>query len=166
MRRATLMATCLMALMTVAYCTRLSAQSSEDPNNDPRYDELGKVPEKYRAKQNPLSNDPEAVKAGAILFEEHCQECHGVGAVGGKKAPSLRAPQVQEASDGTIFWILTNGIVRKKMPVWSKLPEPQRWQLVRYIKSLGSVATEKSVENKTPTTTEVHSPSVPQGKQE
>jgi len=23
------------------------------------------------------------------------------------------------------------------MPVWSKLPEPQRWQLVTYIKSLG-----------------------------
>jgi hypothetical protein len=22
------------------------------------------------------------------------------------------------------------------MPVWSKLPEPQRWQLVSYIKSL------------------------------
>jgi mono/diheme cytochrome c family protein len=38
---------------------------------------------------------------------------------------------------GAIFWILTNGVVRKKMPVWSKLPEPQRWQLVSYIKSLG-----------------------------
>jgi len=29
-------------------------------------------------------------------------------------------------------------VVRKGMPVWSKLPEPQRWQLVRYIKSLGA----------------------------
>jgi len=27
--------------------------------------------------------------------------------------------------------------VRKGMPVWSRLPEPQRWQLVRYLKSLG-----------------------------
>jgi hypothetical protein len=26
------------------------------------------------------------------------------------------------------------------MPVWSKLPEPQRWQLVTYIKSLGPPA--------------------------
>jgi mono/diheme cytochrome c family protein len=164
MRPATLIATWVMSLMTVACCARLTAQSSAD--NDPRYEELGKVPEKYRAKQNPFSNDPEAVKAGAILFEEHCEECHGAGAVGGKKAPSLRAPQVQEASDGTIFWILTNGIVRKKMPVWSKLPEPQRWQLVRYIKSLGSAATEKSVENKTQTLTEVHSLFAAQGKQE
>jgi mono/diheme cytochrome c family protein len=146
-----------MSLMTVAYCARLTAQSSQDPNSDPRYDELGKVPEKYRAKQNPLSNDPEAIKAGAILFKEHCEECHGVGAVGGKKAPSLRAPQVQEASDGTIFWILSNGIVRKKMPVWSKLPEPQRWQLVRYIKSLGSATTGKSVEDRTQKITQEHS---------
>jgi mono/diheme cytochrome c family protein len=166
MRRSTLLATCVISLMTVAYGARLTAQSSEDPNNDPRYDELAKVPEKYRAKQNPLSNDPEAVKAGAILFEQHCAECHGVGAVGGKKAPSLRAPQVQEASDGTIFWILSNGIVRKKMPVWSKLPEPQRWQLVSYIKSLGRAATENSVENKIPTATQEHSPSGPEGKQE
>jgi hypothetical protein len=28
------------------------------------------------------------------------------------------------------------------MPVWSRLPEPQRWQLVSYIKSLS--ATPKS----------------------
>jgi hypothetical protein len=59
--------------------------------------------------------------------------------MGGKKAPSLRAPEVQNATPGQIFWILTNGVVRKKMPVWSKLPEPERWQLVSYIKSLGIV---------------------------
>jgi mono/diheme cytochrome c family protein len=34
--------------------------------------------------------------------------------------------------------LLTNGVVRKGMPVWSRLPEPQRWQLVSYIKSLGA----------------------------
>jgi len=50
----------------------------------------------------------------------------------------LRAKEVQEATPGTLFWILSNGVVRKKMPVWSKLPEPQRWQLVSYIKSLGA----------------------------
>jgi mono/diheme cytochrome c family protein len=56
--------------------------------------------------------------------------------MGSRKAPSLRVPEVQNATPGTLFWILTNGVVRKKMPVWSKLPEPQRWQLVSYIKSL------------------------------
>ena len=101
------------------------------------YAELGKVPEKERQKTNPLAKDPEAVSAGEVLFEEHCEECHGNRGMGGKKAPSLRAPEVQNATPGAIFWILTNGVVRKKMPVWSKLPEPERWQLVSYIKSLG-----------------------------
>jgi mono/diheme cytochrome c family protein len=27
--------------------------------------------------------------------------------------------------------------VRSGMPVWSKLPEPQRWQIVTYVKTLG-----------------------------
>ena len=38
----------------------------------------------------------------------------------------------QQATPGTLFWILTNGVVRRGMPVWSKLPEPQRWQIVTY----------------------------------
>jgi mono/diheme cytochrome c family protein len=111
------------------------------PQYDPAiYAELQKAPEKARKRTNPLQNDPEAVAAGAILFEQHCAECHGDTAQGGKKAPSLRAVEVQGATPGAIFWILTNGVVRKGMPVWSKLPEPQRWQLVRYIKSLGGPA--------------------------
>ena len=101
------------------------------------YAELGKAPEKARNRANPLENDPEAVAAGRLLFEDHCAECHGDNAEGGKKGPSLRAPEVQNAEPGSIFWLLTNGVVRKGMPVWSRLPEPQRWQLVRYLKSLG-----------------------------
>jgi len=101
------------------------------------YAELGKAPEKARNRANPLETDPEAVAAGRLLFEDHCAECHGDNAEGGKKGPSLRAPEVQNAEPGSIFWLLTNGVVRKGMPVWSRLPEPQRWQLVRYLKSLG-----------------------------
>lgn len=57
-----------------------------------------------------------------------------------KKGPSLRAEQVQKATPGSLFWILTNGVVRRGMPVWSKLPEPQRWQIISYLKSLGASA--------------------------
>jgi mono/diheme cytochrome c family protein len=101
------------------------------------YAELAKAPEKARAKRNPLESDPDSLPAGKYLFEDHCAECHGDNAEGTKKGPSLRADEVQSASHGAIFWILTNGVVRRGMPVWSKLPEPQRWQLVAYVKSLG-----------------------------
>src|SRR5579863_665417 len=109
------------------------------------YSELEKAPAKYRAKANPLAKDRDSIPAGKILFEEHCAECHGENASGTKKAPSLRAQEVQTAAPGTLFWILSNGIVRKGMPVWSKLPEPQRWQLISFIQSLGPA---EVVENK------------------
>ncbi len=101
------------------------------------YSEIRKAPEKARAKRNPLEKDPDAAAAGRILFQQRCAECHGDNAEGGEKGPSLRAAEIQNAEPGAIFWILTNGVVRKGMPVWSKLPEPQRWQLVSFIKSLG-----------------------------
>ncbi len=100
------------------------------------YAELTKAPKKAVARRNPLESDPDAVAAGANLFDQHCAECHGEMAEGGRKGPSLRAEPVQQATPGTLFWILTNGVVRRGMPVWSKLPEPQRWQIVTYLKSL------------------------------
>jgi mono/diheme cytochrome c family protein len=99
------------------------------------YDELRKAPEKAVNRPNPLENDATAVAAGKLLFADHCAECHGEDAKGGRKAPSLRVSDVENATPGTLFWLLTNGVVRKKMPAWSKLPEPQRWQLVRFLKS-------------------------------
>jgi mono/diheme cytochrome c family protein len=113
--------------------------AGEAPKYDPViYAELQKAPEKARKRENPLQNDPDAVAAGAILFQQHCAECHGDSAQGSRKAPSLRVPEVQNATPGTLFWLITNGVVRKGMPVWSKLPEAQRWQLARYIQSLGA----------------------------
>jgi mono/diheme cytochrome c family protein len=104
------------------------------------YAELAKAPEKARAKRNPMATDPDAIAAGANLFDQHCAECHGDAGEGSRKGPSLLKEPVQTATPGALFWLLTNGVVRRGMPVWSKLPEPQRWQLVTYIKSLGSPA--------------------------
>jgi mono/diheme cytochrome c family protein len=124
----------------------LSAQKNASPATPTTKDklvfaELTKAPAKAQSKRNPLEHDPNAVAAGRNLFAQHCSECHGEIAQGGKKAPNLRAEEVQNATPGTIFWILTNGVVRRGMPVWSRLPEPQRWQLVTYIKSLGTMST-------------------------
>ena len=106
------------------------------------YAELGKAPKKASQRRNPLAGDPDAVAAGANLFDQHCAECHGELGEGGRKGPSLRAEGVLQATPGTLFWILTNGVVRRGMPVWSKLPELQRWQLVSYLKALGPVGKE------------------------
>jgi mono/diheme cytochrome c family protein len=99
------------------------------------YTELAKVPEKARTQRNPLENDADSVLAGGKLFQRHCAECHGMKAEGSKRAPSLLREEVQQATPGALFWVLTNGVVWHGMPVWSKLPEPQRWQIVAFLKS-------------------------------
>ena len=133
----TITTTLLAASLALAQQEKPAAPKNQ--NSALIYAELAKAPEKARAKRNPLEKDPDAVAAGRNIFDQHCAECHGGTGEGGKKGPSLRAAEVQNAEPGAIFWILTNGVVRKGMPVWSKLPEPQRWQIVSYLKSLGVV---------------------------
>jgi hypothetical protein len=45
---------------------------------------------------------------------------------------------VQKATDGEIFWLLKNGSLKHGMPSWSAMPEPMRWQVVTFVKSLGT----------------------------
>src|SRR6185437_3926426 len=111
------------------------------------YAELTKAPAKARARKNPQEGNTEAALVGRKLFMQHCAECHGATADGGKKAPSLLVDQVQQATPGALFWLLTNGVVRRGMPVWSKLPEPQRWAIVIYIKSLRPLPPAQHVES-------------------
>jgi mono/diheme cytochrome c family protein len=135
----TLAVACLLAL---AVSTAFGKH--EKPQNGKLvYAALAEVPGKAQAKQNPLENDPDATVAGGKLFEEHCAECHGMKAEGTRRGPSLLKEQVRLATPGALFWILSNGVIRRGMPDWSKLPEPQRWQLVRYIKSLGVSAQDR-----------------------
>jgi mono/diheme cytochrome c family protein len=138
----------LAAIFTAAILLFVSIGSAQQGNSDPAAaakaarqkasgdSELDRAPQKARARPNPLEHDPEAVATGKKLFGLHCAECHGEAAEGTHKAPGLHDSEVQDAPHGAIFWVLTNGIVWHGMPVWSKLPEPQRWQLVAYIKSL------------------------------
>lgn len=132
--------TCTLALLISGEAAAQSARSGPASKAGDVYAELGKAPAKAAARRNPLETDPDAIAAGAKLFELHCAECHGASGEGGKKGPNLRVDAVQQASPGTLFWLLTNGVVRRGMPVWSKLPEPQRWQLVSYLKSLNDPA--------------------------
>lgn len=101
---------------------------------------LQKIPPKDRARTNPYSADPDALAAGAKIFGEHCASCHGEDAQGrtqGKHVrPNLHSDRIKQAAPGELFWLLTNGSQKNGMPSWSRLPEPQRWQLVTFLKSL------------------------------
>src|SRR5215469_5369533 len=41
------------------------------------YEALSHVPDRDKARMNPLDGDPDAIQAGEKLFMQHCVECHG-----------------------------------------------------------------------------------------
>ncbi len=98
---------------------------------------LKHVPDGDRKRVNPFAGHSDAVAAGGRIFDDHCAKCHGENALGNRKHPSLRSDRVQHATDGEIFWLLKNGNLPKGMPTWAALPEPMRWQVITYVKSLG-----------------------------
>ncbi len=114
---------------------------------------LKKVPAEYHTKTNPYAGQPDAVAGGAKLFADHCAKCHGADALGTRKKPSLRSDRVQkEATEGDLAWLLKNGNLGKGMPTWSSIPEPSRWQIIAYVRSLGpadAAASGNSSEEKT-----------------
>ncbi len=95
------------------------------------------VPAKDHARTNPLASHPESISAGALVYRDHCLQCHKENATGdGRKKPSLRSERLRTASDGDIEWFLRQGDLGHGMPSWSNLPEAQRWQLVAYLRSI------------------------------
>ena len=98
---------------------------------------LKDVPARDHEKANPYQGQADAIAAGQRIYLQHCSHCHGENAEGTRKRPALKSERIQtQASDGDIFWLLSNGNMRKGMPPWTKLPDQQRWQVISYLKSL------------------------------
>ena len=94
------------------------------------------APASAQAAVNPFAGDAKAARSGATLYAAHCASCHGPRAEGSGNIPPLAHSAVQGAADGELFWFITTGSVNDGMPAWASLPEPQRWQLVTYLKTL------------------------------
>jgi mono/diheme cytochrome c family protein len=93
--------------------------------------------------KNPRSGDAKAASEGEDLYLSYCWSCHGDDADGkGPASANIDTPpanlttkQVQQQTDGAIFWKIGNG--RNDMaPYQDVLTEQQRWALVNYIRTL------------------------------
>jgi mono/diheme cytochrome c family protein len=128
LRRAkSLLVSALLALLTLSMFAAATADGAW----------INKVPARDRDKVNPYHDQPDAVAAGQRIFHDHCAHCHGDDAQGTKKRPSLRTERVQQqASEGDLHWLLVNGYMSHGMPSWSKLGDPQIWQVISYVRSL------------------------------
>jgi mono/diheme cytochrome c family protein len=96
------------------------------------------APPSWSSKSNPVNNDDQARRAGAKLFSRECASCHGANAQGIGRALPLRQPEVYKAAPGVLFWVLKNGSIYRGMPSFAHLPEPQRWQIVTFLRSLNA----------------------------
>ena len=86
--------------------------------------------------KNPYQD--QQLAAGKSLFENNCGSCHGLNGQGSGNIPSLTTAAVKSATDGELFWFITQGDINNGMPSWASLPEEQRWQIVRYLETFGS----------------------------
>lgn len=97
------------------------------------------APENVHYRTNPYSTDPVALQDGRRLFNWYnCSGCHG-GHAGGGMGPSLRDPVwLYGNRDDQIYDSIAEGR-SNGMPAWrTKIPQAQLWELVAYIKSMGT----------------------------
>lgn len=91
---------------------------------------------------NPLNDFAKSAKNGKKIYTQMCTICHGTKGKGDGVAGISLKPEpgnfttdnVQNQTDGAIYWKLTNG--RAPMAAYKEiLTETQRWELVNYIRT-------------------------------
>jgi mono/diheme cytochrome c family protein len=101
---------------------------------------------------NPVPADSASVNRGRLQYQINCAVCHGssgkgdgpvakIGMLSGMAPPPIGAGSnaANTLSDGYLFGIIRNG--RVSMPPYNRIEEPDRWDLVNYLRSLqGKVA--------------------------
>ena len=76
--------------------------------------------------------------AGRSAYHRACANCHGQNGEGMGNIPAVARGRTQSASDGELFWYLTTGDAGNGMPSWEALPAPERWEIINYLRVLGS----------------------------
>jgi len=102
------------------------------------------APDSAKQMKNPYEGQASAADAGKELYAHNCLSCHGKTGQGMGNVPSL-AGKLEAVSSGELFWFITHGSKANGMPSWGFLPQPKRWQIVTYVKSLTHASPAASV---------------------
>ena len=97
--------------------------------------------------KNPVASTPASITAGAATYKKYCAFCHGVTGKGdGPLAPKGSTPaDLTDAkwdhgsTDGEIFTLVQNGVGgdSKMVAFKGKIPDPDLWNVVNFVRSLG-----------------------------
>ena len=102
---------------------------------------LPNVIESMAAIPNPTPADQRSLNNGRINFQINCAVCHGPLGQGngpatryGMAGINLLTDVTKNRTDGYIFGMIRNG--RGLMPTYNRIEEPDRWDIVNYVRSL------------------------------
>lgn len=91
--------------------------------------------------KNPVPPDARSLANGHKYFAINCAVCHGYAGAGdgiatkyGMVPMPLTSDHAKSLSDGYIFGMIRNG--RGIMPTYNRIEEPDRWDVVNYIRAL------------------------------
>jgi mono/diheme cytochrome c family protein len=105
------------------------------------------IPEAEKKRTNPVPNVPEAIESGKNLYISQCAMCHGrTGDGRGDLAVSMKwkigtfntAAWQDKRTDGELFYIMSQG--HGDMPAEKRLVDQNKWEIVRYVRTLGPAA--------------------------
>jgi copper transport protein len=98
------------------------------------------------SRANPQPTTADVLAQGQALFAQNCAVCHGPNGAGiGKPGSAIPASIAERYTDGDLYWLITNGLPGKGMPSFNtRLSPAERWQVVRYLRSLGTQTTASS----------------------
>ena len=90
---------------------------------------------------NPRPITAASLENGRKHYQINCAVCHGPGGAGNGLAArygippiNLLTPITQGRTDGYIFGMIRNG--RGLMPTYNRIEEPDRWDVVNYVRAL------------------------------
>jgi mono/diheme cytochrome c family protein len=122
----------LVSMVFLIMCANLGAQKK--PFN---------IPDEYKTKKNPIAMNDASTKAGAVLYQKNCAQCHGKTGLGdGVKARALKTfpgdfskADYQDQSDGEHFYETKFG--NGEMPKYEgKLSDDDMWNIVNFTRTL------------------------------
>ena len=89
-----------------------------------------------RPVRNPREGNPEAIRAGARLYDARCSTCHGVDAKG-VQGPDLTILWASGAGDDRLFQTVRRGVAGTEMPA-NNVSADEIWAILAYLRSLNT----------------------------
>jgi mono/diheme cytochrome c family protein len=142
----------LLSGLSLIACNTAASAPTEEPEHMMEGMEHAhmEAPAEFAGKNNPFSDNDEAIAAGKTIFETRCVACHGLEGKGDGPAAAALTPKpasladstmMHDLSEGYLFWRVSEGGLNppfnSAMPAWKTiLSEEEIWQVVSYVRAL------------------------------